>query len=271
MGVGEGSPRRDLTGTARQALVHGARRDPAMVVLEGLHAVKHALRFGATLRLVVSDEPETVLALAAELAPDIQARLAALLEPVTTAEFATLAAEPPATRLIAVADRPVWPGKSLATGPIVVLDRPRHPGNLGAVVRVAAAAGAAAVWTLGGVDPWSAAALRGSAGLHMALPVEALDSLPATARPIIALADDGEPLEPGTLPGDAVLLFGSERDGLAPQLRQAATRTVSIPMRPGVSSLNLATAVAVVLYLQRLARPDASVQAGTGQPGPRST
>ncbi len=271
MGIGEGSPRRDLTGRARQALVHRARRDPAMVVLEGLHAVKHALRFGAVPRLVVSDAPETVLALAAELAPDIQARLARLLAPVTTDEFAALAAEPPATRLIAVADRPVWPGNCLAAGPIVVLDRPRHPGNLGAVVRVAAAAGAAAVWTLGGVDPWSAAAIRGSAGLHMALPVVSLDSLPATVRPIIALADDGEPLRPDTLPGDAVLLFGSERDGLAPHLRRAADRTVSIPMRPGVSSLNLATAVAVVLYLQRLARSDASAQAGTGQPGPRST
>ena len=105
----------------------------------------------------------------------------------------------------------------------------------------------------------------------MALPVAALDQLPATERPIIALGDGGDPLEAGTLPGDAVLLFGSERDGLAPHLRRAATRTVSIPMRPGVSSLNLATAVAVVLYLQRLGRSDASAQAGTGQPGPRST
>lgn len=271
MGLGESSPCRDLTGAARQALVHRARRDPATVVLEGLHAVKHALRFGVVPRLVVSDVPDAVLALAAELAPDVQSRLATLLEPVTAAEFAGLAAEPPSTRLIAVADRPVWPRNRLAAGPVVVLDRPRHPGNLGAVVRVAAAAGAAAVWTLGGVDPWSAAAIRGSAGLHMALPVEGLDTLPATARPVIALADDGEPLRPDTLPGDAVLLFGSERDGLAPQLRRAATRTVSIPMRPGVSSLNLATAVAVVLYLQRLGRSDASAQAGTGQPGPRST
>ncbi|HRY23572.1 MAG: TrmH family RNA methyltransferase [Geminicoccaceae bacterium] len=251
--------------------MHRARRDPAMVVLEGLHAVKHALRFGVVPRLVISDAPASVLALAAELAPDVQARLAALLEPVTTAEFAALAPEPPATRLIAVADRPVWPGSSTAAGPIVVLDRPRHPGNLGAVVRVAAAAGAAAVWTLGGVDPWSAAAIRGSAGLHMALPVEAPDELPPTGRPIIALADGGEPLGPGTLPGDAVLLFGSERDGLAPHLRRVASRIVTIPMRPGVSSLNLATAVAVVLYLQRLAGSGASGPADTGQPDPLST
>ncbi len=264
MGVGESAPRGDLSAADRRALVHRARRDPAMVVLEGLHAVKHALRFGASPALVISDEPERVLALAAELAPDVLDRLAALLEPVTASELVACAGEPPAIRLIAVADRPVWP-RHRARGPIVVLDRPRHPGNLGAVVRVAAAAGATAVWTLGGVDPWSAPAIRGSAGLHFALPVEALGELPSTDRAIIAFADDGTPIEPGSLPVDALLLFGSERDGLAPRLRRAAARTIAIPMRPGVSSLNLATAVAVVLYLQRLGRPEAPGTGSTGQ------
>lgn len=271
MGVGESASRGHLNAPERPILIHRARRDPSKVVLEGLHSVKHALRFGASPELIVSDEPLKVLALAAVLAPDIRDRLADLLVPVTAAEFAVCAVEPPATRLIAVAARPSWPKDDTAAGPVVVLDRPRHPGNLGAVVRVAAAAGAAAVWTLGGVDPWSAAALRGSAGLHFALPVEALATLPPTGRPILALADDGAPLEAGCLPANAVLLFGSERDGLRPDLRRAATRTVAIPMRPGVSSLNLATAVAVVLYLQRFARPDASAAAGTGQPCPAST
>ena len=270
MGVGESAPRGHLSAAGRRTLVHRARRDPSMVVLEGLHAVKHALRFGARPVLVISDEPARVLMLAAELAPDIRDRLAALLQPVTAAEFAACAAEPPATRLIAVADRPVWP-ETPGAGPIVVLDRPRHPGNLGAVVRVAAAAGAAAVWTLGGVDPWSASAIRGAAGLHFALPVEALAALPSIDRPIVALAGDGEPIEAGCLPADALLLFGSERDGLAPHLRRAATRTISIPMRSGVSSLNLATAVAVVLYLQRLGGPEAPGTAGTGQPRRTST
>ncbi len=45
-----------------------------------------------------------------------------------------------------------------------------------------------------------------------------------------------------------VLAFGTERGGLSPALLARADRRVRIPMRPGVSSLNLATAVAVVLY-----------------------
>jgi TrmH family RNA methyltransferase len=50
------------------------------------------------------------------------------------------------------------------------------------------------------------------------------------------------------LTDDAVLLVGTERGGLSARLRQRATSTVGIPMRPGVSSLNLATAVTVLLY-----------------------
>ena len=51
----------------------------------------------------------------------------------------------------------------------------------------------------------------------------------------------------GALPPRALLLFGSERRGLSPELREAAGSIYGIPMRPGVSSLNLATAVAVAL------------------------
>ena len=51
-----------------------------------------------------------------------------------------------------------------------------------------------------------------------------------------------------TLPDDAVLAFGSERHGLGAALLARADARVGIPMRPGVSSLNLATAVAVALY-----------------------
>lgn len=50
------------------------------------------------------------------------------------------------------------------------------------------------------------------------------------------------------LPPGAMLAFGSERRGLCPALLARADRSLAIPMRPGVSSLNLATAVAVVLY-----------------------
>jgi len=238
-------------------LVHLARTDPAKLVLEGLHSVKHASRFGARLDGLWSDRPAEVLALARQLAADLVPVLEAHLEAVSTAAFVGFCPRPPATRLIAVAAKPAYRWSSVGRGPVVILDRPRHPGNLGAVIRVAAAADAAAVGCLGGSDPWSAASLRGAAGLHFALPVLTLDELPELGRPLVALDDRGEPLGSAALPVDAVYAFGSERSGLAADIRARAERTVAIPMRRGVSSLNLATAVAVLLY---------SLERGTGQP-----
>ena len=116
----------------------------------------------------------------------------------------------------------------------MLLEAPTHLGNLGAVVRVAAAAGAAAVLTTGRHDPWHPAALRGSAGLHFALPVARVEAAAAgSGRPLLAIDPDGEPLRPGAIPDGALLAFGSERRGLSDTLLAAAERRIAIPMRPG--------------------------------------
>jgi RNA methyltransferase, TrmH family len=139
--------------------------------------------------------------------------------------------------------------------PVVVLEDPRDLGNMGACVRVAAAAGIAGVFTTGSHDPWHPDALRGAAGLHYVLPVARLDSLQPLGRgerPLIALDPAGDPLEPAALPERAVLAFGTERYGLSRELIARADANLSIPMTPGVSSLNLATSVAAVLFAWRL-------------------
>ena len=240
--------------------VHGrfaaARRDGTLAVLEGFHALKHALRFGAEVLTAVSRDVPAALALAAELAPDVADALAERLTPVGDELFAALAPRPPSTGVIAIARRPPVgrggaAGAALAAalagaGPVVLLDQPRHLGNLGACVRVAAAAGAAAVLTTGSADPWHPDALRGAAGLHYALPVARVEAVPDGDRPLVALDPEGAPL--GTLPERPLLAFGSERHGLSAELLARADARVALPMRPGVSSLNLATAVAAVLY-----------------------
>ena len=57
-----------------------ARHDGSLAVLEGLHALKHALRFGARVRRAVAPDPARVVALARELAPDVADEIAALVE-----------------------------------------------------------------------------------------------------------------------------------------------------------------------------------------------
>jgi TrmH family RNA methyltransferase len=123
---------------------------------------------------------------------------------------------------------------------------------MGACVRVAAAANAAGVFTTGHNDPWHPDAIRGSAGLHFAIPVARVTDLPPSDRPLVAVDPEGQPLEAQRIPERAVLAFGTERYGLSPGLRENADVAISIPMKPGVSSLNLATSVAVVLYAWRL-------------------
>jgi TrmH family RNA methyltransferase len=223
-------------------------------VLEGFHALKHALRFGAEVCEVAAVDPEALERLATALAPDLAGAFRARARVVDPALLAALAPRRPVTRVVAVARRPLAGVAALAEGPVVLLEDPRHLGNVGAVVRVAAAAGAAAVLTTGARDPWDPAALRGSAGLHFAVPVTRTEA-PPVERPLVALDPGGEPLRPGLVPADAVLAFGTERHGLGAGLLARAEARVAIPMRPGVSSLNLATAVAVALYAGGLARP----------------
>jgi TrmH family RNA methyltransferase len=235
-----------------------ARNDESRAVLEGFHAIKHAIRFGAEIEQVCATDPDQLWALTKRLAPDIEPELGRLVEFIPPSVLAELTPWPPETGMIAIAGRPQADIAAVleerTSAPVVLLEAPAHLGNLGAVVRVAAAASAAAVLTTGPQDPWHPAALRGSAGLHFALPVVRIDRLPAQGdRPLVAIHPDGQPLRPGALPNRAVLAFGSERRGLSRELLAAADRQIAIPMCQGVSSLNLASAVAVILYTWRLA------------------
>lgn len=213
------------------------------VHLEGFHAVKHALRFAPELvEQVTVRDPDAARGLANDLAPDI---VDALLDRAVVG----LVAHP--TGVEARAGRPVEDRTALSRrqAPLVLLDDPRHPGNAGAVIRVAAAAGASGIAMTGRLDPWHPAVVRGSAGLHYALPVLAVSADEVTG-PVVVLDADGDPFT--GLADDAVLVVGSERAGVGPELRARADAVVRLPMREGVSSLNLATAAAAALYVWRL-------------------
>jgi TrmH family RNA methyltransferase len=232
-----------------------ARRDPELTVLEGFHALKHALRFGAEVREAVAVDPDELERLAADLAPDLVGRLGTIerVEPETLAELVPLV---PRTGVVAIARRPSLDlTATLADprpAPVVLLEQPRNMGNIGACVRVAAGADAAALLTTGENDPWYPAAVRGAAGLHFALPVAAVEAVPESDRPLLAIDPEGEELRPERLPPRAVLAFGTERHGISDGLLERADGRIAIPMREGVSSLNLATSVAIALYSWRL-------------------
>ena len=238
-----------------------ARRDPTLAVLEGLHAVKHALRFGAPMLELLTPDRAALAQLAATLAPDLLQRLQESAREVSPEVFRQLVPLAPSTGVVGLAERPKLDCHELLAdhkgAPWVLLEDPRDLGNMGACVRVAAGADAAGVLSSGSQDPWHPDALRGAAGLHYALPVIRLESFAALEhldRPLLALDPEGEELDPAALDPNAVLAFGTERRGLSEKLLARADARISIPMRAGVSSLNLATSVSAVLFAWRLSR-----------------
>lgn len=144
------------------------------------------------------------------------------------------------------------------TGAVLVLDGVADPGNVGTLVRTAAAFGAAVV-SIGGADPFGPKAVRASAGacyrtsIHR-LEVDAVtsDALRGTGRPVLGLAADG----PRTLvevvaelpEQGVVLVVGSEPNGLTAPVREALDGLVRIPMAGGVESLNVAAAGAIAMH-----------------------
>jgi TrmH family RNA methyltransferase len=120
-----------------------ARRDSDLVVLQGFHALKHALRFGARVELVACSSPQDLLQLAGGLAPDLVAEMQRLAVVLPGEAFKRLGPYVPHTGVVSIARRvatdPLALLESEGDAPLVLLEDPRHFGNLGAVVRVAAA------------------------------------------------------------------------------------------------------------------------------------
>ncbi|AZM54384.1 rRNA methyltransferase [Streptomyces sp. WAC 01529] len=233
------------------------------VLLDGFHAIKHALRFGARVPVALTGDRAGVLALADDLAPDVRDALDALLVEIPEERLRALVPRLHPTATAALALRPSRAanldalGRMPRTAPVVVLDDPRNLGNAGAVIRLAAGFGATGVVTTGTLDPWHPTVVRGGAGLHFATAVERMEVAELPPGPVFALDAEGDDIRGLKLPDDAVLAFGSERSGLSAGLRERADHLVSLPMRPQVSSYNLATSVGMALFHWSAGRPPA--------------
>lgn len=205
--------------------------------------------------------------LLAELADDVKDVIIENTTEVSEELFNTLSPQPHRTKVMALAQRKPYKVNNIDPNkPIVLLEQPRDLENIGAVIRVSAAANAGAVIITGPLDIWHPAIIRGAAGLHWALPVfcylaqseaEPKDLLPLLnqisqqtrdTRQIISLDPTGENIKNEILPQNAILIFGTERHGISDALLKNSHKIIRLPMRNGVSSLNLATSVAATLY-----------------------
>lgn len=139
-------------------------------------------------------------------------------------------------------------------GPIVILDRLRDPGNLGTILRSAAAAGVGQVLLAPGtVDLYNPKVVRGAMGAHFRLPVAHLDWPDIASRVsgrAVWLADAA-----GEIVHDAVdwtvpwaLIIGGEASGAGKEATGVATGQVRIPIEDGTESLNAAMAATIILF-----------------------
>lgn len=138
---------------------------------------------------------------------------------------------------------------------VLVLDGVQDPGNLGTLARSAAAFGCEAVVCLPGtVDPWNPKSVRASAGSLFRLPVVQTSPMElgewlARHGYLLAAAEAGAPAigtEP--LPQRVALVLGNEGAGLTEEVAATCERRLSIPMKGGTESLNVAVAGAILLY-----------------------
>ncbi len=129
----------------------------------------------------------------------------------------------------------------------------QDPGNVGSIVRSAAALGATQVLALtGSAGLWTPKVLRAGMGAHFALHlVEGLDppALAALRVPLLVTSSHGGvDLPQARLPWPAAWVFGHEGQGVQPALRERAALALRIPQPGGEESLNVAAAAAICLY-----------------------
>lgn len=235
-------------------------------LLEGPHLVEEALAAGLPLDEILATpdflaSPEgRRLARAFPVAPlEVGPELLAELTDADSPRGLLAVARLPRA---GVEDLPVAPDL-----PYLYLEGLQDPGNLGALARVAEAAGAAGLaLSPGCAHPNHPRALRASAGSLLRLPVavaadpDRLDAHLAPVRPRwAALAPrGGESLYEAPLEGTLILAVGAEGPGLSADLLARAGLRLTIPMEPEVESLNATVAAALVLFEWRrrtLSRP----------------
>lgn len=157
--------------------------------------------------------------------------------------------------VLAVVREPRWP-RWRPEGMVLGLDEVQEPGNVGAIVRAAAALGAAAVLLGPGcADPFHPAAVRGSAGGVFRVPVypgrdlgTAMETVREAGGSVWAAGPGGISARGWRPPRPALLLLGSEGRGLSRELAGAADGAVGVPLLRQVESLNVAVAAGILLW-----------------------
>jgi len=238
----------------RKLLKSNRERDrTGRIVLDGAHLVgDYAARFGLSGADVLIDQ-------AATQKPEIS-RLIHSLPPdarsfeVASSAFSGISPVGTPSGIVALCDRPTVALMKERVSFGLLLDGIQDPGNLGSILRTAAATGVDLVMLSGAcADPWSPKCLRGGMGAQLVLPINPQVDPDAairqfTGKRIATSSRHGVSLTQVNLSGPLLAIFGGEGTGLPDSLMTGSDLTVQIPLRNGIESLNVGAAVAMFCY-----------------------
>ena len=149
---------------------------------------------------------------------------------------------------------------NIKNGLVLVAVGVQNPGNVGSIIRTAEAGGAnAVIVTEGTADPFGWKALRGAMGSSFRLPVASTTNLKKLlsvakqhgAKVVAAVPRGGTGLYDADLTAPTFLLVGQEGTGLEQKVGIDIDFQLSVPMQPGVESLNVSTATGLIIYEAR--------------------
>jgi TrmH family RNA methyltransferase len=252
-----GSPTNSIVKVYRRALAKGTTREGWLAV-EGPFLVKEALAAAPTVRAHSVLITESGSAKFSGLLEELPAEAEAVQVPDRL--FQQVAQTQNPQGIAALVELPDYHLETILAGQNVLLLVAcglQDPGNLGTLMRSAAALGASALCTLPEtVSPFNPKTVRSSAGAIFHLPV--LHDL-SVHDLVYRLRADGvcmvaadrhspSPLCQADLRGSVAIMVGREASGLPPEIAREASLVLSIPIRPGMDSVNAATAGSVFLY-----------------------
>lgn len=237
---------------ALRALVKDSReiKRQGRTLIDGPHLLEcYRRRIGSPALIVVSESGSGKPEIAGLLADCPGAEVMTVADGL----FRDLSGVATPVGILGVIDVPPTPDDDIR-GRCVMLDAVQDAGNVGAILRTAAAAGIGdVVLGPGCAGAWTPRVLRAAQGAHFSLRLRedcALETMVRRFRgeSLAAMAGQGESLFGLNLSGDIAWIFGNEGSGIAPGLAGLATRRVTIPLASSTESLNVAAAAAVCLF-----------------------
>lgn len=226
------------------------RRGAAQTLLDGAHLLQSYRATGAMPELCVVTEQRLHNSEIATLLADVAESSIVVLPEAMFAELSPV--ETPSGVLALITIVPFRPPNQLDF--CLLVENVQDPGNLGSLLRSAAAAGVKAVYLSEGcADAWSPKVLRGGMGAHFALAIaDNVDLLQTLQRfdgvSVVTSLSATKSLYQLDLKGNVAIVVGNEGAGLSAELLSAASEQVRIPMSGHMESLNVAAATAICLF-----------------------